>query len=112
MLTSQAFHAGRLVVDPGLHVLGWSRRQAIDYMLAHTSSSRAEVESEIDRYISWPGQAVGYMVGALELQRLRAETESRLGPRFDIRRFHDQVLEDGVVPMGALRLKVGRWTGG
>lgn len=110
MLASQAFRAGRLVVDTGLHVLGWSRAQAIEYMLTHTNGSRAEVESEIDRYISWPGQAVGYMVGALEIQRLRAETEARLGPRFDIRRFHDQVLEDGVVPMGALRLKIDRWT--
>ena len=69
----------RLVVDPGLHVLGWSRAQAIEYMLAHTSSAPDEVESEVDRYISWPGQAVGYMVGALEIQRLRAETERRLG---------------------------------
>ena len=111
MLIAQAFRAARLVVDPGLHVLGWSRAQAIEYMLAHTSSARDEVESEVDRYISWPGQAVGYMVGSLEIQRLRAETERRLGPRFDIRRFHDRILEHGTVPLSVLRAKLERWTG-
>jgi uncharacterized protein (DUF885 family) len=112
MLSGQALRAARLVVDPGLHVLGWSRTQAVDYMLGHTDRSRAEVESEVDRYISCPGQAVGYMLGALEIRRLRAEAEERLGPRFDIRRFHDRVLEAGIVPMGALRRKIERWSGG
>jgi uncharacterized protein (DUF885 family) len=111
MLVAQAFRAARLVVDPGLHVLGWSRAQAIEYMLAHTNSSSDEVQSEVDRYISWPGQAVGYTVGALEIQRLRAETQRRLGARFDIRRFHDRVLEDGTVPLGVLRAKLERWDG-
>jgi uncharacterized protein (DUF885 family) len=110
MLVGQAFRAARLVVDPGLHASGWSRDQAIEFMLAHTNSSRAEVESEVDRYIAWPGQATGYMVGALEIQRLREDTARRLGERFDVRRFHDRVLEDGVVPMGALRAKLERWT--
>jgi uncharacterized protein (DUF885 family) len=111
MLVGQAFRAARLVVDPGLHVLGWSRDEAVAFMLEHTNSAPAEVESEVDRYIAWPGQAVGYMVGALEIRRLREETERRLGPRFDVRRFHDRVLEDGLVPMGALRAKLERWTG-
>jgi uncharacterized protein (DUF885 family) len=111
MLVAQAYRAARLVIDPGLHVLGWTREQGIDYMLAHTASARDEVESEIDRYISWPGQAVGYMVGALEIQRLRSEAEKRLGPRFDVRRFHDRVLEDGTVPMTVLRAKLERWNG-
>jgi uncharacterized protein (DUF885 family) len=111
MLVAQAFRAARLVVDPGLHVLGWSRAQAIEYMLAHTNSSSDEVQSEVDRYISWPGQAVGYTVGALEIQRLRAETQRRLGARFDIRRFHDRVLEDGTVPLSVLRAKLERWDG-
>ncbi len=111
MLVAQAFRAARLVVDPGLHVLGWSREEAIEYMLAHTNSARDEVESEVDRYISWPGQAVGYMVGALEIERLRAETQRRLGPRFDIRRFHDRVLEGGTVPMTVLRSTLERWNG-
>jgi uncharacterized protein (DUF885 family) len=111
MLVGQAFRAARLVVDPGLHVLGWSRQDAVEFMLAHTSLSPDEVGSEVDRYIAWPGQAVGYMVGALEIQRLREETRHRLGPRFDVRRFHDRVLEDGLVPMGALRAKLERWTG-
>ena len=111
MLIAQAFRAARLVVDPGLHVLGWSRAQAIEFMLAHTNSAPDEVASEVDRYISWPGQAVGYMVGALEIRRLRDETESRLGRRFDIRHFHDRILEDGTVPMSVLRAKLERWNG-
>jgi uncharacterized protein (DUF885 family) len=109
MLSQQAWRAARLVVDPGMHVLGWSREQAIDYMMSHTTGARSEVESEIDRYIAWPGQAVGYMVGALEIRRMREEAERRLGPSFDIRRFHDRVLEDGGLPMTALRRKIELW---
>jgi uncharacterized protein (DUF885 family) len=109
MLSQLAWRAARLVVDPGMHVLGWSRQQAIDYLQSHTAGAPSEVESEIDRYIAWPGQATGYMVGALEIRRLREEAERRLGPRFDIRRFHDRVLEDGGLPMAALRRKIERW---
>jgi len=109
MLGQQAWRAARLVVDPGMHVLGWSRQQAIDYMLAHTTAARAEVESEVDRYIAWPGQAVGYMIGALEIRRIREDAENRLGPRFDIRQFHDRVLEDGSLPLPMLRQKIDRW---
>ncbi|HEU5169335.1 MAG TPA: DUF885 domain-containing protein [Gemmatimonadales bacterium] len=111
LLSNDALRAARLVVDPGIHVLGWSRDQAIDYMLAHTAEGRAAVESEVDRYIILPGQATAYMIGRLEIERLRREAEQRLGDRFDIRAFHDQVLEDGSVPLGLLRRKLERWRG-
>jgi uncharacterized protein (DUF885 family) len=106
MLSSQAFRASRLVVDSGLHALGWTRQQAIDYMLAHTTEEPAAVESEIDRYIVWPGQATAYMLGMLEIQRLRSEAQQKSGPAFDIKAFHDRVLEDGSVPLGYLARKI------
>jgi uncharacterized protein (DUF885 family) len=108
-LSSAAFRAARMVVDPGLHTLGWSRERAIDYMLAHTVLSREAVTSEVDRYIINPGQATAYMTGRLEIMRLRSEAEQRLGNRFDIRAFHDQVLGNGRVPLAFLRAEVERW---
>jgi len=107
----QALRAARLVVDPGLHVLGWSRSQAIDYMLAHVPQSRDYIESEVDRYIANPGQATAYMIGRMEIDRLRHEAEQRLGPRFDIREFHDRVLEQGSVPLPLLRSHIEAWLG-
>jgi uncharacterized protein (DUF885 family) len=111
MLSSQALRASRLVVDTGLHTLGWSRQQAIDFMLAHTTESVGDVTSEVDRYIIYPGQATSYMLGMLEIQRARANAEKRLGSAFDIRKFHDLVLEDGAIPVTFLREKIDRWTG-
>ena len=108
-LSSAAFRAARLVVDPGIHVLGWSRERAIDYMLAHTVLSREGATSEVDRYIINPGQATAYMTGRLEIIRLRTEAERRLGEHFDIRAFHDQVLGSGRVPLPYLRAAVERW---
>jgi uncharacterized protein (DUF885 family) len=108
-LSSAAFRAARLVVDPGLHLLGWSRERAIDYMLAHAVLSREAATSEVDRYIINPGQATAYMTGRLEILRLRAEAERRLGDRFDIRAFHDRVLGAGRVPLLFLRAEVERW---
>ena len=108
-LSSDALRAARLVVDPGIHVLGWSRQRAIDYMAEHTAESRAFIESEVDRYIILPGQATAYMVGRLEIERLRKEAEQRMGDRFDIRTFHDRVLEDGAVPLALLRRSIERW---
>ena len=110
-LSSDALRAARLVVDPGIHALGWNRQRAIDYMLAHTAESKAFVESEVDRYIILPGQATAYMVGRLEIERLRKEAEQRMGDRFDIRAFHDRVLEDGSVPLALLQRKIERWAG-
>jgi uncharacterized protein (DUF885 family) len=108
-LGSQALRAARLVVDPGLHVLGWSRQRAIEYMMAHVPESRQYVESEVDRYIAGPAQATSYMVGRIQIDSLKARAEARLGPKFDIRAFHDHVLEYGAVPLGLLRRHVEAW---
>jgi uncharacterized protein (DUF885 family) len=109
LLSNEALRAARLVVDPGMHALGWSREQAIDYMLANTAESRSSVEAEVDRYIAVPGQATSYMLGSLEILRLRDEARAALGDRFDIKAFHDRVLEDGSVPLVMLRHKIERW---
>jgi uncharacterized protein (DUF885 family) len=109
MLSSQALRASRLVVDSGLHTLGWTRQQAIDYMLAHTAESEHEVTSEVDRYIIYPGQATAYMIGMLEIRAARDEAEKAMGSRFDIKAFHDRVLEDGGVPLTYLRAKIRAW---
>jgi uncharacterized protein (DUF885 family) len=109
LLSNEALRAARMVVDPGMHVLGWTRQQAIDYMLAHTAETRGSVEDEVDRYIVWPGQATAYMTGSLEIMRLRQMAQRELGPRFDIRAFHDRVLEDGTVTLPMLREKIERW---
>ena len=109
MLSNQALRAARLVVDPGMHVLGWTREQAVRYMLDNTAESRGSVESEVDRYIAVPGQATAYMTGSLEIQRLRKSAEDRLGDRFDVKAFHDLVLGDGAVSLPMLRDKVERW---
>ena len=111
MLASQGLRATRLVVDSGLHTMGWTRQQAIDYMLAHTASGRHEVESEVDRYIIFPGQATAYMIGRLEIDAARAEAQQKMGQRFDIKAFHDRVLEDGGVPLTFLRAKIASWAG-
>jgi uncharacterized protein (DUF885 family) len=108
-LGSQSLRAARLVVDPGLAVLGWSRQQALDYMVAHVPESEGYLESEVDRYIADPGQATAYMIGRLEIERLRRDAESRLGKQFDIREFHDRVLENGGVPLSFLRSHVEAW---
>jgi uncharacterized protein (DUF885 family) len=105
----QALRAARLVVDPGLHVLGWSRSRAIEYMVAHVPESRDYIESEVDRYIADPGQATAYMIGRLEIERLRHEAEDRLGSQFDLPEFHDRVLESGAVPLPLLRSHIESW---
>ena len=110
MLSSQALRASRLVVDSGLHALGWTRQQAIDYMLAHTAESEHDTASEVDRYIIYPGQATAYMVGMLEIRAARDEAEKAMGAKFDIKAFHDRVLEDGGVPLTYLREKVRAWS--
>jgi len=109
LLSNEALRAARLVVDAGMHGLGWSRDQAIEYMLANTAESRESVTSEVDRYIAVPAQATSYMLGNLEIRRLRAQAEQALGDRFDIKAFHDRVLEDGSVPLSMLRAKIERW---
>ncbi|MFD4249864.1 DUF885 domain-containing protein [Amycolatopsis thermoflava] len=109
MLTMDSMRAGRLVVDTGLHAKGWSRQQAVDYLREHTPMPQVEIESEVDRYIAYPGQALAYMVGRLEIQRVRARAEQALGERFDIRAFHDLVLGGGALPLSVLAAVVDDW---
>lgn len=109
MLSNEAYRAARLVVDPGMHALGWTREQAEDYMLANTAKSRGRIESEISRYIAVPGQATSYLTGSLVIQDLRRRAEEALGDRFDIRQFHDMVIEDGTVTLSMLETKIGAW---
>ncbi|NOT41929.1 MAG: DUF885 domain-containing protein [Alphaproteobacteria bacterium] len=112
MLDLEMFRAARLVVDTGIHAKRWSRDQAIDYMLAHTSLDRNFIALEVDRYIVTPGQATSYKVGELLIKRLRAKAESALGKRFDVRAFHDQVLNTGAIPLHVLEAKIKRWVEG
>ena len=103
------WRAARLVIDTGIHRYGWSRKQAIDYLAGHTALSQHEVETEVDRYISWPGQADSYMLGLLTIRKLRSEAEAELGPKFDIRGFHDTFLAMGAVPLSVLEQQMRAW---
>lgn len=109
MLSGDALRACRLVVDTGMHHLGWSRDRARQYMWDNTATTAANVRNEIDRYISWPGQALAYMIGRREISRLRALAEQRLGADFDIRGFHGAVLGNGAVPLDVLEQIVLQW---
>ncbi|HTV85530.1 MAG TPA: DUF885 family protein [Dyella sp.] len=108
-LTYQMWRACRLVVDTGIHHLGWTRQQAIDYMTQNTALSDREIANEVDRYISWPGQALSYELGYLKLLELRAKAEKALGPKFDLRAFHDTVLSTGSVPLPVLEQRIDRF---
>lgn len=110
-LDDEMLRAMRLVVDTGLHAKGWTREQGIDFMLANSGMGRSDAIAEVERYIVWPGQALGYKVGALTIQRLRKKAEAALGKRFDIRTFHDTVLGSGALPLPILEAKVDRWIG-
>jgi uncharacterized protein (DUF885 family) len=107
-LTYEMWRACRLVVDTGLHALGWTRQQAMDFMAENTALSRHEIRTEVDRYISWPGQALAYKTGELKIRELRARAERALGPKFDVRAFHDAVLRSGAVPLDILEEEIGR----
>ena len=109
MLSDQAGRAARLVVDSGMHLMGWTRERAIDYLLANTAWPPGDIEAEIDRYIAWPGQANAYMLGMLEIRRLRDLAEASLGERFDLRAFHDRVLENGSVTLPMLEDSIEVW---
>lgn len=108
-LSDEMLRAMRLVVDTGLHAKGWSREQAIAYMLEHSSMAETDVIAEVERYIVIPGQALGYKIGQLRISALRARAEQRLGAAFDVKDFHSEVLRDGSVPMNVLELKIDRW---
>ena len=108
-LTYQMWRACRLVVDTGIHHLGWTRQQGIDYLTVNTALSAREIANEVDRYISWPGQALSYELGYLKLRELRAKAEKALGAKFDIRHFHDTVLSTGSVPLPVLERRIDRF---
>lgn len=109
MLSFDALRACRLVVDTGMHHLGWSRQQAVDFMWQNTATTMSNVNNEIDRYIAWPGQALAYMIGRREIRRLRRESEVALGANFDLRGFHGAVLSQGAVPLSVLGQVVASW---
>ena len=104
--TYEMWRAARLVIDTGIHHKGWTREQAITYLAEHTALSEHEVETEVDRYISWPGQALSYKLGEMKIVELRARAEKELGTKFDLRAFHDAVLAEGSVPLPVLEQRV------
>jgi uncharacterized protein (DUF885 family) len=108
-LTYEMWRACRLVVDTGIHAFGWTRQQAIDFLAANTALSLHNVETEVDRYIAWPGQALAYKTGELKIRELRARAESELAARFDVREFHDVVLGRGGVPLSVLEENVNAY---
>jgi len=108
-LSYQMWRATRLVVDTGIHAFGWDKARAIAFMRENTALTDANIEAEVNRYISWPGQATGYMIGRLKILELRARAEQALGERFDLRRFHDAVLRNGSVPLDVLEAQIDEW---
>ncbi len=108
-LSMEAWRASRLVVDTGIHWMGWSRERAITYMTENTALSEHNITAEVDRYIGWPGQALAYKTGELAIRRLRAQAEEALGEEFDVRSFHDRVLEAGSIPLPLLEERVEEW---
>jgi uncharacterized protein (DUF885 family) len=105
----QAFRAARLVVDTGIHSLGWTRQQAIDFMAERTGENRGFIESEVDRYTSTPGQALAYMIGELKIMELRDKAKRALGERFDLRRFHNAIIDNGALPLDTLEKLIDEW---
>ncbi|MCL4111975.1 UNVERIFIED_CONTAM: hypothetical protein GTU68_008729 [Idotea baltica] len=108
-LTYEMWRAVRLVVDTGMHSLKWDRDQAIDFFAANTAKTLLDIENEVDRYIAWPGQALAYKIGELKIRELRARAEQKLAERFDIKDFHEVVLENGAVTLDVLESNVDRW---
>ena len=108
-LSDEMLRAMRLVVDTGIHSKGWTREQAIDYMLSHSNIGKTDATAEVERYIAIPSQALAYKTGAMTIQRLRHKAEAELGPKFDIREFHAQILMTGALPLAILEQKIDRW---
>ncbi|HYZ48264.1 MAG TPA: DUF885 family protein, partial [Sphingomonas sp.] len=110
-LSYEMWRACRLVVDTGMHAKGWTKAQAVAFMKENTALTDANIEAEVNRYISWPGQALAYKMGELKIRELRARAETALGPKFDLRRFHDAVLAQGAVPLDVLETQIDAWIG-
>lgn len=108
-LSMEAWRASRLVVDTGIHALGWTRQQAIDYMAENTALSRHNIVAEVDRYIGWPGQALAYKTGEIFIRKQRQRAEEALGERFDVRKFHDVVLQNGSIPLPLLQAQIDQY---
>jgi uncharacterized protein (DUF885 family) len=108
-LDNDMWRAIRLVVDTGVHSQHWTRQQMVDYFHDHSSLDETNVQSEVDRYIAWPAQALGYKMGQLKILELRDKAKTALGPKFDIKAFHDQVLDSGALPMDVLEQRVDEW---
>jgi uncharacterized protein (DUF885 family) len=108
-LENEMWRAIRLVVDPGVHYKHWTRQQMVDYFHQYTAMDEPNVQSEVDRYISWPGQALAYKLGQLEFLKLRTEARERLGGKFDLRAFHDAALGQGALPLDVLDAEMHRW---
>ncbi len=108
-LEAEIWRAIRLVVDTGVHAKRWSRQQVVDYFRAHSSIDEVDIQAETDRYISWPGQALAYMIGNLKIRELRERARTALGPAFDVRAFHDEVLGSGALPLDVLERQIDRW---
>jgi uncharacterized protein (DUF885 family) len=108
-LSFEMWRAARLVIDTGIHHDGWTRQQAIDYLASHTALAQHDIETEVDRYISWPGQALAYKLGELSIRKKRAEAEAKLGPKFDQRKFHDVILALGSVPLPVLEARLDQY---
>jgi uncharacterized protein (DUF885 family) len=108
-LSYEMWRACRLVVDTGMHSKGWSKAQAVAFMTDNSALSAANIEAEVNRYISWPGQALGYKIGEIKIRELRAKAEAGLGTKFDVRRFHDAVLLQGAVPLEVLERQIDDW---
>jgi len=108
-LSYEMWRAVRLVVDTGMHSMGWTRQQAIDFFRENTGKTDQDITVEVDRYIVWPGQALAYKIGQMKIRELRTEAEKKLGARFDVRKFHDAVLDHGAVPLSVLETRMKLW---
>lgn len=108
-LSYEMWRAARLVVDTGMHAMGWTREEAMDFMASNTALSLHNVKTEIDRYITWPGQALSYKLGEMLIRQLRTEAETALGADFDLREFHHVVLRNGSIPLDILEQEIRNW---
>jgi uncharacterized protein (DUF885 family) len=111
-LSYEMWRASRLVVDTGIHAKGWTKARAVEFMLDNTALSAANIDAEVNRYITWPGQALAYKVGELKIRELRTRAEEALGAEFDLRAFHDAVLENGAIPLNVLEERIDLWIAG